>query len=63
MLDFDSEDIDGMDDDAGDIQEPAVGERSNFKKIPTCTQDHGDGIAMRGESVVESALCRLEGGE
>ena len=31
---------------------PDVGERSNFKKIPTHTQDHGDGIAMRGESVV-----------
>ena len=29
-----------------------VGERSNFKKIPTHTQDHGDGIATRGESVV-----------
>ena len=28
-----------------------VGERSNFKKIPTHTQDHGDGIATRGESV------------
>ena len=29
-----------------------VGERSNFKKIPTHTQDHGDGIATRGESNV-----------
>ena len=29
-----------------------VGERSNFKKIPTHTQDHGDGIATRGESDV-----------
>ena len=29
-----------------------VGERSNFKKIPTHTQDHGVGIATRGESVV-----------
>ena len=29
----------------------SVGERSNFKKIPTHTQDHGDGIATRGESV------------
>ena len=29
-----------------------VGERSNFKKIPTHTQDHGDDIATRGESVV-----------
>ena len=29
-----------------------VGERSNFKKFPTYTQDHGDGIATRGESVV-----------
>ena len=28
-----------------------VGERSNFKKIPKHTQDHGDGIATRGESV------------
>ena len=28
-----------------------VGERSNFKKIRTHTQDHGDGIATRGESV------------
>ena len=28
-----------------------VGERSNFKKFPTYTQDHGDGIATRGESV------------
>ena len=28
-----------------------VGERSNFKKIPTYTQDHGDGIATRLESV------------
>ena len=28
-----------------------VGERSNFKKIPTHMQDHGDGIATRGESV------------
>ena len=28
-----------------------VRERSNFKKNPTYTQDHGDGIAMRGESV------------
>ena len=28
-----------------------VGERSNFKKIPTHTQDYGDGIATRGESV------------
>ena len=28
-----------------------VGKRSNFKKIPTYTQDHGDGIATRGESV------------
>ena len=27
MLDFDSEDIDGMDDDAGDNQEPALTER------------------------------------
>ena len=27
------------------------GERSNFKKIPTHTQDHGDDIATRGESV------------
>ena len=26
------------------------GERSNFKKFPTHTQDHGDGIATRGES-------------
>ena len=31
---------------------PRVGERSNFKKIPTYTQDHGDGIATRGDSVV-----------
>ena len=29
----------------------SVGERSNFKKFPTHTQDHGDGIATRGESV------------
>ena len=29
-----------------------VGERSNFKKIPTHTQDHGDGIATRWESNV-----------
>ena len=29
-----------------------VGERSNFKKIPTHMQDHGDGIATRGESAV-----------
>ena len=29
----------------------AVGERSNFKKKSTYTQDHGDGIATRGESV------------
>ena len=28
-----------------------VGEHSNFKKFPTHTQDHGDGIATRGESV------------
>ena len=28
-----------------------VGERSYFKKFPTHTQDHGDGIATRGESV------------
>ena len=28
-----------------------VGERSNFKKIPTYTQDHGDDITTRGESV------------
>ena len=28
-----------------------IGERSNFKKIPTHTQDHGDDIATRGESV------------
>ena len=28
-----------------------VGERSNFKKFPTHTQDHGDGIATGGESV------------
>ena len=27
----------------------SVGERSNFKKNPTHTQDHGDGIATRGE--------------
>ena len=33
------------------IDEGPVGERSNFKKIPTHTQDHGDDIAMRGESV------------
>ena len=26
-------------------------ERSNFKKFPTHTQDHGDDIATRGESV------------
>ena len=31
--------------------EMGVGERSNFKKILTHTQDHGDGIATRGESV------------
>ena len=29
-----------------------VGERSKFKKNPTHTQDHGDDIATRGESVV-----------
>ena len=29
----------------------SVGERNNFKKNPTHTQDHGDGIATRGESV------------
>ena len=28
-----------------------VGEHSNFKKFPTHTQDHGDDIATRGESV------------
>ena len=28
-----------------------IGEYSSFKKIPTHTQDHGDGIATRGESV------------
>ena len=33
-------------------QGEAVGEHSNFKKNPTHTQDHGDGIATRGESVV-----------
>ena len=33
-----------------------VGKRSNFKKIPTHTQDHGDGIATRGESVVHVPL-------
>ena len=33
-----------------------VGERSNFKKIPTHTQDHGDGIATRGESVFPRTL-------
>ena len=34
----------------------SVGERSNFKKIPTHTQDHGDGIATRGESVCPRTL-------
>ena len=34
------------------ISDATVGERSNFKKFPTHTQDHGDGIATRGESVV-----------
>ena len=34
------------------MTEEFVGERSNLKKIPTYTQDHGDGIATRGESVV-----------
>ena len=29
-----------------------VGKHSNFKKIPTYTQDHGGDIATRGESVV-----------
>ena len=33
-----------------------VGERSNFKKFPTHTQDHGDGIATRGESVCPCTL-------
>ena len=30
------------------------GERSNFKKIPTHTQDHGDDIATRGECCLRS---------
>ena len=33
-----------------------VGERSNFKKFPTHTQDHVDGIATRGESVCPRTL-------
>ena len=33
-----------------------AGERSNFKKIPTHTQDHGDGIVTRGESVHQRTL-------
>ena len=32
-------------------KEIRVGEHSNFKKIPTHTQDHGDDIATRGEIV------------
>ena len=34
----------------------SVGERSNFKKIPTYTQDHGGGIATRGASVYDNAV-------
>ena len=37
---------------SADRRHKIVGEHSNFKKIPTYTQDHGDGIATRGESVV-----------
>ena len=33
-----------------------VGFRSNFKKFPTHTQDHVDGIAMRGESACPRTL-------
>ena len=36
----------------GGCHDEGVGEHSNFKKIPTHTQDHGDGIATRGKSVV-----------
>ena len=38
------------------IHGTAVGERSNFKKFPTHTQDHGDGIATRGESICPRTL-------
>ena len=41
----------GSDDD-GAFGVVCVGERSNFKNYPTHTQDHGDGIATKGESVV-----------
>ena len=40
------------DKEANIYNDATVGERSNFKKFPTYTQDHGDGIATRGESVV-----------
>ena len=43
---------DGLPQIALGLRERAVGERSNFKKIPTHTQDHGNDIATRGESVV-----------
>ena len=42
MLNFDSEDIDGMDEDAGDEQEPAptvMGNVAEIQNFPTCHQD------------------------
>ena len=56
MLDFDSEDIDGMDDDAGDEQEPApVGRWKatssyDIYMVDTPKDGDGDGTAVDGTS-------------
>ena len=43
---------------AGVLLADSVGERSNFKKFPTHTQDHGDDIATRGECCLRTLVDR-----